>query len=138
MYVQVVHTFSLPCGIRTVFFSSQRPCRRRKWRNWVFEKSYLIFARIASISFRRNARKVWFLTLPSEPTFKMNALMVWSGKRKLLRSFGFVKPAIIDGELTLPRLGIDFDEAFAKADIAPRVIPLRLHGRCNNRVDADH
>ena len=65
-------------GIPTTSISSQRPCRPRRWRNWDFEKRYLIFARIPSISFRRNARKVWPLTLPSEPTLSMNALMVSS------------------------------------------------------------
>ena len=135
MYVQVAHTFSLPCGIRTVFFCSQRPCRRRRWRNWVFEKRYLIFATIASISFR--PLLVAIETVVRISGFAKNwQRLEW--QRNLLRSFGFVKPTVIDGELSLPRLSIDFDEAFAKADIAPRVILLRLHGRCNDRIDADH
>src|SRR5436190_16447531 len=51
---------------------------------WDFEKRYLIFARIPSISFRRNARKVWPLTLPSEPTLRMNALMVSSSGASIM------------------------------------------------------
>src|SRR6266571_230578 len=41
-------------------------------------KSYLIFARMPSISFRRKARKVWLLTLPREAILSENALIVSS------------------------------------------------------------
>ena len=46
--------------------------------NRVCEERYLIFAKIPSVSFRRNARTVWSLALPSDPTLSMNALIVSS------------------------------------------------------------
>jgi len=81
--VRNVHLYR-PVGFPTTSTSGRRPCRRQRWRNWDFEKGYLIFARIFSISFRRNARKVWPLTLPSEPTLRMNALMVSSSGASIM------------------------------------------------------
>src|SRR6266536_673443 len=41
-------------------------------------QSYLIFARMLSISSARKARMVWLLTLPSEPILREKALTVSS------------------------------------------------------------
>lgn len=60
------------------------------------------------------------------------------GGAKLLRSFGIVKTAVIYRKPAAAMLAIDFDKAFAEANIAPGVILLCLHGRCNDRIDADH
>src|SRR5437899_4642808 len=72
-------TYILPLyGTPTTCIFDRRRCLLRRWGNSGCEKRYLIFARIPSISFRRNARKVWPFTLPSEPTLRMNALIVSS------------------------------------------------------------
>ena len=58
--------------------------------------------------------------------------------RELLRSFGLVKTAVIDGEPSPAMLGINFHETFAETYIAPAVILLRLNGRCEDRIDSNH
>jgi len=47
-----------------------------------------------------------------------------------------VKPTVIDGESAAAVLCINFDETFAETDIAPAVILLCLHGRCDDGIDS--
>ena len=48
-----------------------------------------------------------------------------------------MKPAVIHGKPAAAVLGINFDEAMAKLNIAPGVILLRLNRRRKNRVDSN-
>ena len=48
-----------------------------------------------------------------------------------------MKAAVIDGEPAATVLGINFDEAVAEFNIAPRVILLCLHRRCDHRIDSN-
>ena len=49
-----------------------------------------------------------------------------------------MQTAVVHGQATLAQLGIDFDEAFAEAYVAPGVILLCLHGGRNDWIDSDH
>src|SRR5207248_9485953 len=71
-------TFLRPYGTPTTCIFDRQRYLLQGWGNSGCEKRYLIFARIPSISCRRKARKVWPFTLPSEPTLRMNALIVSS------------------------------------------------------------
>ena len=47
-----------------------------------------------------------------------------------------MKATVIHRELSVTRLGINIDEAFAEADIAPAVIVLCLDGSSYDRINS--
>ena len=49
---------------------------------------------------------------------------------------GVVDAAVIDRDLSFFEFGIDFDEAFAKAHVTPRIVLLRLDGGGDDGFDA--
>jgi len=49
-----------------------------------------------------------------------------------------VKAAVIDCEPAAAVLGVDFDKALAKLNIAPAIILLRLNRRCDHRIDSNN
>src|SRR5206468_5410609 len=85
---------------------------------------------------------VYTLVTPMAQFARMILLLPeWTGPasptRTLFCRLGFVKTAVIDCELAVTRLAVDFDETMTEQNFAPGVILLCLHGRGNHRIDAN-